>query len=805
MKNYDASSITWLKGLEGLRAKAGMYIGATDSTGVIHLAKEIIGNSIDESVNGHGSTIGIKIDKQTVTIFDNGRGIPNGPHPKHKSMDTLTILATQIHAGGKLGADDGNYEYSSGTHGLGLAVVNALSSNMQVWSLNASGRPGVYTQTFSEGKPTSEVTKTKTGVPTLQGAKWHKRGTIVEYTWDKSVFDKGSKLNTKSILEYVKAISFFTYHGADKKRKPVKFMLELNGKKFTVERGNLKNYIPYRLTRDLDPAKRKKFKAPDMMKGALIEHYGSKVDLILAWSMAPQTLFDSAVNSVPTVNHGTHYKAACSAIEDAFQAVNKRAKFRSQDLILGTVGCLNIRIASPKFDSQAKVKLISKEATKPTYDEVFAIVKKWISKNKSLAKGIVARAVDLNKAQVDTKLLAALSKALKDPRGSSTRFPSGYVGSTTRKPDERELSIVEGKSAGGSGKKASDRYWQEVLPLRGKMLNVARVDNAKMVKSEAILGMLKTIGYNPRRPEDKLRIGTINVLSDPDPDGPVVGSTVIPCKINGVETTKTIKELSELWTKTNAPIEVLSGLTNPDGSVYRAYMQAYNIKVTDYMSYQYRVLTESGASILCTPGHKLCVSENPNIEGVNANNLTGFYHVRADNLVVGQNLINLTTYAADPITRITSYELPDSVEYYCMTVPLAGNFLWASNEQYMVSSNCHITSLVLTVLWKTVPHLFDEGRVFVVNAPLFVYNTPKQKIFGSSLRELMTKVGRGFSKENVSRLKGYGEADPDELRAIAFDTQTRMLTQVTPPMAAAAVYEIMGSEGTARKELLGLV
>jgi DNA gyrase/topoisomerase IV subunit B len=628
---YDASSITWLRGLEGVRKKLSVYIGEADTRGVTHLFKEIMGNAVDEAVNGHGKTVGLKINKNTVTVFDNGRGIPTGKHPKYKNVDTLTILATELHAGGKLDAGAGNYTTSAGTNGMGLSIVNALSKDLTIWSINPATHTGVKKQSFKKGIPVSEVLSCSfSDVPTLNGKPWFKKGTVVEYSWDETVFDKGAKLDAKDIMSYLRDISFFNFQFNSKQKTPLTFMCEINGKEINITRKSILGYIKYATTRLALK------KEPVFVENSTFGAYGDTVDLVLSWTDLPDTRFYCAANSLPTSQGGTHLKGALNAIEAAFKFYHKKSEFRQQDLMMGVIGCVNVRVASPRFDSQSKNKLTSPEQTKIAYDAVYDLITKWIRANKDTAKIIVDRAVEISKMLGDDKFSKQLAKILQTKKNGKNMLPAGMVTCSAKNPMDREISLVEGTSAGGTARSASDRSYQEILPLRGKILNVMKADQDKMTGSSAIISLLQAIGYDPKNPTGNLRVGKINLLSDSDEDG----------------------------------------------------------------------------------------------------------H--------------------------------------------------------------HINALVLSVIYKTVPHLFDEGRVFVVDAPLFVYSTPKSKIFGSTLNELKQKIGKSFDTKYVSRLKGYGEANPDELREIAFNPATRKLIKIDAPTAKSAVMDAMGSDTSVRKELLGL-
>jgi DNA gyrase subunit B len=943
---YDASSITWLKGLEGVRAKPAMYIGETDTHGVTHLFKEIVGNAIDESVNGHGTQVGIDITDQTVTVFDNGRGIPTGKHPKHKNIDTLTILATELHAGGKLSVNDTNYQSSTGTHGQGLSIVNALSVKLTIWSISAATHTGVKKQTFEKGKPVSEVeTVDFKDVPKCNGKPWHKKGTVVQYTWDKSVFDKGSKLDTKAILSYIRDISFFNFQFNSKNKTPITFMINIQNKYVEITRKSIKSFIPFAIKRLALK------KEPTIIEGSLFGEYGNQLDLVMCWSDMIDPHFYSAVNSLPTSQGGTHLKGVLKGIEDSFKTfAGKKVEFRQQDIMAGVIGCCNVRVKSPRFDSQSKARLTTIEVTDIAYKETVALVTKWIKANKDIAKQIVDRAVAINKATNDSKLTKQLAAALNTKKGGKSLLPPNLVQSTAKNPEDRHLFIVEGDSAGGcfvgetlvkmsngetysfeqltkmkkdgtltglktigydvdaskfieteitdafvtkhttflvrvylddgyaylctpdhpwltdeglsytpaeklqdeylvsdnlgsvkvirvehiylsspipvyditvpatqnfqlsngcivhnTGRKASNRLYQEVLPLRGKILNVNKAEDSKMTGSSAVISLLQSIGYDPKNPKGKLRVGQIYVLSDADPDGPLAGDTLVKCLIEKVEQVKTIEELALIQQQTNVSIMVQSSVYDLSSKTSMNYYSlAENISVRLYSKEEIKITTKSGAVIKCEPSHKFCV---PKFTGTIAehNKQTNFYHVVVTELKVGNFLFNTLKNKPDEIISIERTQLENLTPYYCMTVPVWANFATVSeNGEEILNSNCHINSLVLSVLWKTIPHAFDEERINVIEAPLFVYSTPKQKIYGNTLADLMEKVGNNFDSKNVTRLKGYGEANPDELRSIAFDEKTRKAIKVTSPMMQSSVNDIMGDDTTIRKELLGL-
>ena len=804
VKKYDASSITWLEGLEGLRAKPSMYLGKqADSAGVLQLALEILGNALDEANNGNGDTVGIKVEGDTITVFDTGRGIPFGPHPKHKNEDTLTILATKLHAGGKLSATDGNYGVSLGTHGVGLSVTNALSSKLTIWS-KRDGK--IKSQTFSEGKPTSKVVDEKPArLPKFGGKAWPmKTGTIVQWTWDKKVFDKGSKLDEQVLLQTVRDMSWFAAYITKAKRRPTRFLLEdSKGKVSEVHRKSLAKYVDNQLSL-LNKGRKEPLL---LMEETRMEGFDAEHDFVGAWVSSSDDLFTSAVNSLMTKGGGTHHTGASMAMYDAFRKIaNKKQPFRVQDLLTGFVGCINIRIPSPTFDGQGKGQLVSLNGKSIAYDAVFKTVSTWIRKNKATALKIIERAVSIHSISNDQKLNKQLASALQIKKGGKSMLPAQLIQSTTRNPMERELFLIEGKSAGGTAKKASDRKYQEALPLRGKLLNVEKAANEKMSESQVIIDLLRSIEYDPRNPEKPLRVGKIMILSDPDPDGPLHRDTLIPfINMNGKEDVATIGELAELYKSVDKPIRVFSYTKN--GKVQEA--NAILVNVREYSTTSYVISFTDGTSVICTESHQWLMVKAAKSRKYVYSSITGQPYLKTTLIQAGDRVAAINTEGYVTVASVTpqsgTYD-----EYYCMTVPLFGNFLVNlpkadGTYSQVVSSNCHINSLILTLLWNTVPYMFEQGRIYLVNAPLFTYATPKRKYYGDSLKDLMQKVGGKLDPARITRVKGYAEMSPTTLKEVAFDPETRNIVQVTHPGDLnSMVRRIMGDDQTIRKQMLGL-
>ena len=500
-KKYTASDIEVLEPLEGVRARPGMYIGSTDDFGVLQICKEIIDNGIDEALGGHCDHILVDLsDKGQVKVWDNGRGIPVEKHPKHPKKSTLEIIFTHLHAGGKLGKEGAYEDGSVGTHGVGAAVTNALSSQFSVYTRR---KKSWYQQTYAKGKPTIKVTK-------LSGDKFKEvpepKGTLVTFTPDKKIFGK-ARLPVDDLKNMLELTAYL--------HPKVTFELVISKKKrhsFHQPKGVtalLKKMI-------------KKTKSEIFGKPVIIQQSG--LDVVLQWTDHISENINSYVCGSPTPLGGTHMAGFAKALADAIKPYKpKRGKteFKPEDLRVGLQGVLNLTIAAPEFSGQTKGKLATKEARDVVYNAVFPELKKFFAKNKKMTRDLVKRAIELaagrKKFVADRKLITAL----KTKKKGTTLLPAKLTQSTTKKASEREIFFVEGESAAGTAKVARDPRYQEILALSGKIINVYKDRKQKAFANSAILDILKSIGYDPtaKDPVLKLRVGKIILLSDPDVDG----------------------------------------------------------------------------------------------------------------------------------------------------------------------------------------------------------------------------------------------------------------------------------------------
>lgn len=780
-KVYDASSISWTKGAEAIRANAALYLGSTNSTGVTHLGLEVVGNCIDEAASGYGKKIFVDFDQKTgvVTVADHGRGIPVGKHPKYPEYDTLTLVATELHTGGKSRTNNEGYSvgtigcftgdtkvrvfngpaikfkdlyklydkdptirvhgfsyvggeicvkpivavhktrkvltlaevkfkgirkpvqctvdhpfltingmvraedlikgsavlsdkndvygafgvrvvtsvkirrlkkevpvygmtiatehiymldagvFVGNTHGLGLAVVNALSSKMEIWTF----RKKWYYQAFKNGKPIKRKPEVVTDIPTLskEQVNGSAGGTIIRFKPDLSCFDKDSHFDGEAFKKWMRDLSWFATCNEIKRdkivnRTPVKFITRIGKPEVITSPGFAAYFETMLKTNKLEPVTDKPF---------VIQT--STVDVLIGWSSSDDDLVRGYTNGAFNASGGVHVKTLTDIIGKVFSNyAKKKQKYKVQDLLAGAIVLCNIRLKSPRFDSQAKTRLVSEEAKTIVTEAVEQEIIKWAKRNSKTVKELITRACAISAATASMKNDRRLAAALKTRSRGKSIYPDGMLVSTTKNPDERELYLVEGESAAGSAAKGSDRRFQEVLPLRGKIPNVMKGEE-KAFASKIILDILRAIGYTPQDGAANLRVGKIVIMTDADDDG------------------------------------------------------------------------------------------------------------------------------------------------------------------------AHISSLLMALIQTIAPELYKQGRVFIADTPLFIYNGVNgKKTYAPTLEELTKKVGSKIDNSKVTRAKGLGEVDAGILHEVAFNPATRTFIRLTPEEVSRRMRKVMGDDIQYRKQLIGL-
>ncbi len=498
---YTAKDIFVLKGLDPVRKRPAMYIGSTGTDGLHHLIKEIVGNSIDEAIMGYCDEIKIwLLPDNKIRVEDNGRGIPVDKHAQTKKSALETIMTT-LHAGGKFGGKA--YVTSGGLHGVGISVVCALSKYMKVEVCKDGYR---YSQEYAKGKIKTAVRKI---------GKCRTSGTIVSFEPDESIF-KEIKFNEKKILTYLRQqayltkgvkISFF-----DHRTKPH------DSYSFYFE-GGIISYVKY-LTKNSTSINRDIFYCSGEKKEIIVE-------TAFRYSDDLECVEESFANNVRTQEGGFHLTGFRSALTRTFNDYAKKngflknndGNFSGEDTREGLTAVISVKIKEPQFEGQTKAKLGNSEA-KPIVEQVVSYaLTDYLERNPNDARAIIQKFTLAQKARKAAK--AAKDTILRKKILDGLSLPGKLADCASKKPEESEIFIVEGESAGGSSRQARDRHFQAILPLRGKILNVERARLDKILNSKEIKSLIIALGTAVSDDFDieKARYHRIIIMCDADSDG----------------------------------------------------------------------------------------------------------------------------------------------------------------------------------------------------------------------------------------------------------------------------------------------
>ena len=499
--NYSAKDITVLEGLEPVRKRPGMYIGGVGSAGLHHLIWEILDNSVDEAMNGHASNIWVTLhaDASSITIEDDGRGIPVDKHPTTKKS-ALEVIFTFLHAGGKF--EHGNYKTAGGLHGVGASVVNALSKEL-VATVKRDGAQ--WEMRFKQGKPVSGLKKLGPARGTGTSVYFHPDAAIfpkIEFdpelikarldvssylhrglkVWfeDEATKDKRTFEHTEGLVDYLKTIV------AERSAKPV-------------------HDLPFVLSKD------------DVLR----------VDLVVQWTEATDEHLRSYVNGIPTGSGGTHENGLRAGIGKAVRNYiethslsPKGVTLVAEDIREGLTGVLSLFVSDPQFQGQTKDRLNNPELVSAVDALVRPALEHWLNHNASVAQAIVARIILAARAR-EASRAAQAEVSRKSATSTRLNLPGKLSDCTNADQETSELFVVEGDSAGGSAKQGRDRARQAILPLRGKVLNAESASLAKVLENKELSDLVTALGCGLGKNFElsKLRYGKIIILADADSDG----------------------------------------------------------------------------------------------------------------------------------------------------------------------------------------------------------------------------------------------------------------------------------------------
>ncbi|MGA0714680.1 MAG: DNA topoisomerase IV subunit B [Gemmobacter sp.] len=513
--SYDASAIEVLEGLEPVRKRPGMYVGGTDERALHHLAAEILDNAMDEAVAGHASRIEVELlDDLTVTVRDNGRGIPVDPHPRFPGKSALEVILCTLHAGGKFSGKA--YQTSGGLHGVGASVVNALSTHLRV---EVARNRELFAQEFARGVPLGPVERV--------GPAPNRRGTTVTFRADTEIFGH-HRFRPARLMRMVRSKAYL-YSGVEIRWKSAVADGETPAEAVFHFPGGLADYLAETLGKSETYAER-----AFAGKVGFAEKFGlpGSVEWAVNWTPVRDGFTQSYCNTIPTPEGGTHEAGFWAAILKGLRAYGERVKNRKaeaitrEDLTGGGCAVVSLFIAEPEFVGQTKDRLATAEAARLVENAVRDHFDTWLAADTKSAGAIldflVLRAEERarRRAEKETQRKTATKKL---------RLPGKLVDCTASAREGTEIFIVEGDSAGGSAKMARERTTQALLPLRGKILNVLGAASAKMDQNAELSDLCQALGVGTgtKFRLDDLRYDKVIIMTDADVDGAHIASLLM--------------------------------------------------------------------------------------------------------------------------------------------------------------------------------------------------------------------------------------------------------------------------------------
>ncbi len=516
-EEYSAKDIEVLEGLEPVRKRPGMYIGGSDENAMHHLVTEVFDNCMDEAVAGHATRIEVTVDKDNyITISDNGRGIPTDPHPKFPKKSALEVIFTMLHSGGKF--SNKAYETSGGLHGVGISVVNALSDELEV---EVARNKSIFAQSYSKGHATTKLKET--------GKTQNRRGTTVKFHPDPEIFGTKAQFRPKKIYNFVRSKAYL-FRGVEIRWKVDPSLIDASDGVPAEEVIHFEEGLISFMNEELQG--RESITKNIFGGEAPLTGTKGKVEWAIAWPADREGFSHTYCNTIVTPLGGTHESGFRSAITKATKAFaeltnNKKIeKITAEDIFSGACVILSVFISNPQFQGQTKEKLVTAETAKQVENAVKDHFDHWLAGNTEDSARLLEYFAEIVEERLNKKKDKDVSRKTATQK---LRLPGKLADCSSNDAKGSELFIVEGDSAGGSAKQARERKNQAILPLRGKILNVASASAEQILQNQELhdLEIALGCGTGTKYKEADLRYEKVVIMTDADVDGAHIASLLM--------------------------------------------------------------------------------------------------------------------------------------------------------------------------------------------------------------------------------------------------------------------------------------